>query len=107
MQTQQLTQDAQARLLNINYAVSGIGLLGGIAGVIYSNRTGGGFWRGVGYYILGGVIIGITARVIAVPFENKIIKTGTTASEIPAAPTASSVAAADVANSLESVTINS
>ncbi len=72
-----LTDSAQARLLNIQYTTSGLGLLGGIAGVIYSNRTGGHFWRGVGYFFLGSIVVGVAARLVALPFENKIIKEGT------------------------------
>jgi hypothetical protein len=69
-----LSQNQEARISNINYACAGLSVLGGVAGVIYSNSTGGGFWRGVGYYLLGSFAVGVGTRVIALPFENKILK---------------------------------
>lgn len=68
------SQNAAERLSNINYVCAGVSVLGGIAGVVYSNRTGGGFWRGVGYYLLGSFAVGVGTRLIALPFENKILK---------------------------------
>lgn len=72
----QLTDSATARLLNMRYAISGLSMLGGIGGVIYSNRTGGGGWRGVGYFLLGSFVTGIVAGVVTLPFSNKILKEG-------------------------------
>lgn len=40
-----------------------IGMIGSIGGVVYSSKTGGGFWRGVGYFILGGMVVGILPRI--------------------------------------------
>lgn len=70
----ELTENQQSRLANINYVIGSISLLGSIGGVIYSKRTGGGFWRGVGYFILGGLALSLPAKVISLPFANKIIK---------------------------------
>lgn len=69
-----MTQNQQTRINNINYVIGSISLLGSIGGVIYSSRTGGGFWRGVGYFILGGMIVSLPAKLISVPFVNKIVK---------------------------------
>ena len=70
----EITENQQQRLTNIDYAVGSIALVGAILGVIYSKRTGGGFWRGVGYWVAGGLIIALPAKLISVPFKNKIIK---------------------------------
>jgi hypothetical protein len=76
MATEQLTASAQARLWNINYTIAALAFAGGIGGVVYSSKTGGGFWRGVGYYIVGSVVVGASARLLALPFQNNIIKNG-------------------------------
>ena len=70
----ELTENQKQRLANINYVVGSVALLGSIGGVIYSHRTGGGFLRGVGYWILGGLALSLPAKVISLPFANKIIK---------------------------------
>lgn len=36
----------------------GIGTLGTVAGWVYANKTGGGFWRYVGFGVIGGIAIG-------------------------------------------------
>jgi hypothetical protein len=69
-----LTPNQQQRINNIDYVTSSIGTLGAILGVVHSHRTGGGFWRGVGWFILGGLILAVPARIVATPFKNKIIK---------------------------------
>ena len=76
MKKEQLTASAEARLTNIQYTVSSVAFIGAIGGVVYSNRTGGGFWRGVGYFFLGSIAFGTVAKLVALPFENKIIKEG-------------------------------
>ena len=45
------------------YATMGITSIGNIAGIIYANKTGGGFWRYVGFMILGGIIIGTPTQL--------------------------------------------
>ncbi len=69
-----LSENQLMRLNNINMLLGGISLLGGIAGAVYSTRTGGGFWRGAGFFILGNLAVGVPASLIAMPFQNKIIK---------------------------------
>ena len=69
-----LTPNQQQRINNIDYVTSSIGTLGAILGVVHSHKTGGGFWRGVGWFILGGLILSVPARIVATPFKNKIIK---------------------------------
>lgn len=61
---------------NINYVVGGIAMVGAIAGVVYAKKTGGGFWRYVGYWIAGGLVVGVPARLVALPFKNKILREG-------------------------------
>ena len=81
MKKEQLTASAEARLLNIQYTVSAIGTLGAIGGIIYANKTGGGFWRYVGYFFLGSIVLSVPAKLVALPFENKIIKDGVVVTE--------------------------
>jgi len=69
-----LTPEQQKRYSNLEgiqimASIVGIGL-----GIIYSKRTGGGFWRGFGYSILGSAIVGIPTALILTPFKNKILK---------------------------------
>lgn len=69
-----LSENKKERIANINYVASSVGLIGAISGAIYSYKTGGGFWRGVGYWIVGGVVLGTVASLAALPFKNKILK---------------------------------
>jgi uncharacterized membrane protein len=73
-ETETLSPTEKARIDNINYVIGGLALVGSILGVIYAKRTGGKFWRYVGYWIAGGVAFGVTSRLIATPFKNKILK---------------------------------
>lgn len=54
----------QAKLKN--YAML-IGTVGTISGWVYANRTGGGFWRYVGFGFAGGVIASIPAYIFINP----------------------------------------
>ena len=50
-----------------------IGLIGSTAGLIYANKTGGGFLRYVGYFILGGFVVGALPHLLYfIPKENEI-----------------------------------
>lgn len=69
-----LTTNQQLRLANWNYIQWAAGILGAISGLFYAYRTGGGFWRYVGYWILGSIILSLPAAVITLPFKNKILK---------------------------------
>lgn len=44
---------------------AGVGALGTISGWIYANRTGGGFWRYLGFGFMGGAIVGVTSYFIS------------------------------------------
>jgi hypothetical protein len=70
---QQLTDVGKQKLNNITLIIGGFGLLGGIGGVIYSRRTGGGFWRGVGYYFVGSLALGLPLRLALTPAINKVM----------------------------------
>jgi hypothetical protein len=51
----------------------GIGIVGAIAGVVYAKNTGGGFWRYIGYWIAGSIVVGIIPRIVYfIPKSNKI-----------------------------------
>jgi hypothetical protein len=70
----ELTDLQKSRIFNINATVSAVAFVGGIAGIIYAKKTGGGFWRYIGYWIAGSAIVGLPAKIIATPFTNKILK---------------------------------
>lgn len=60
----------QQTLIAQNMAV---GLMGSIGGAYYSNKTGGGLWRGVGYFILGGIVVGFLPRIFYfIPKTNEV-----------------------------------
>jgi hypothetical protein len=69
-----LSDNQKDRIANINMVVGSISFLGSVGGLMYANRTGGKFWRYVGYFIVGGMIVGVPARVVSLPFVNKIVK---------------------------------
>ncbi len=70
----ELTPSQKERVANIQLVQSSVAVLGSIGGLIYAKKTGGGFWRYVGYWIAGGLVAGIPAMLIATPFKNKILK---------------------------------
>src|SRR5258705_8235053 len=86
----ELTDNQNERIANINYVAGSVGLIGAIVGVIYSHKTGGGFWRGVGYWILGGVALGTVASLAALPFKNSILKEGDKSSNTDSSKTSDS-----------------
>jgi len=69
-----MTPSQKARYMNITYLAGSVALVGSIGAVIYAKKTGGGFWRYVGYWIAGGLVVGIPARLVALPFQNKILR---------------------------------
>ncbi len=68
-----LSDNQQQRITNIAYVVGSISFLGSVGGLMYANRTGGKFWRYVGYFIVGGMVVGVPAKIISLPFINKIV----------------------------------
>ena len=74
MENNSLTSNQKQRIANIDMLVGSVVLLGSIGGIIYANKTGGGFWRYLGYWIVGGLVTGIPSRLVATPFKNKILK---------------------------------
>ena len=81
-----LTPNQKERIANINYVVGGVALLGAISGVMYAKKTGGGFWRYVGYWIAGSLVTGVPARLVATPFKNKILKDADKTNVVVVAP---------------------
>lgn len=69
-----LSDNQKTRITNVAYVVGSIYTLGSVGGLIYANKTGGKFWRYVGYFIVGGMVVGIPAKIISLPFINKIVK---------------------------------
>ncbi len=68
-----MNENQKSRIANIDLVTASVGLIGAIGGVIYAKRTGGGALRYVGYWILGALALGVPARLVALPFKNKII----------------------------------
>jgi hypothetical protein len=68
-----LTEKGESQIKNIDYAVKGMAILGAVAGVVYSAKSGGGFWRGVGYFFLGSLVVGGVTRLATLPMKNKVI----------------------------------
>jgi len=73
---EELTESQTKRIQNIDFAIAGLALLGSIGGIMYAKKSGGGALRYVGYWIVGGLAIGVPSRLIALPFKNNIIKNG-------------------------------
>lgn len=69
-----LTENQQQRINNLESIQWSVALLGNISGIVYANKTGGGFWRYVGYIIVGGLMFGIPAALVMTPFKNNILK---------------------------------
>ena len=67
------TEIASIKVLNLNRTLMAVSLLGGVAGVVYSNKTGGGFWRGVGWYFVGSIAASAVGTIATYPIRNKII----------------------------------
>jgi hypothetical protein len=68
-----LTENEKQRIDNINLVVGGVAAIGSVMGIVYAKRTGGGFWRYVGYWIAGGLVLGVPARLVSTPFKNRIL----------------------------------
>lgn len=75
---QQLTENQKERIRNLQAIQWSASVLGSMLGVIYAKNTGGGAWRYIGYWMLGGVVLGLPAMLITTPFKNKILKEGDT-----------------------------
>ena len=75
---QTLTPNQQERIRNINGIQATVSLIGLVAGIVYAKKTGGGFWRYVGWSFVGSLVTGLPAQLIATPFKNKILKEGDT-----------------------------
>lgn len=76
MEDKALTESQKSRIQNLDSLQWGISLIGNIVGIVYASRTGGGFWRYVGYFFLGGLIFGVIAALFTIPAKNNIIKEG-------------------------------
>jgi hypothetical protein len=56
---------------NVYLAGAGISLLGSVGGVIYASKTGKSFWGKVGWWFLGGIIVGVPAGITVRAINNK------------------------------------
>lgn len=48
--------ELEGKKKSIQIAQMGIGSIGTISGWVYANKTGGGFWRYVGFGLIGGTV---------------------------------------------------
>lgn len=80
MEKPTLTPNQKARISNINAVQMSVGLIGLVAGIVYAKKTGGGFWRYVGWSFAGSIVAGLPAQLIATPIKNKILREGDTES---------------------------
>lgn len=64
--------ELNGKLRQLTYIQMGISSIGTIAGWVYANKTGGGFWRYVGFGFMGGVITGSIGYFTTVQMANKI-----------------------------------
>ena len=63
--------DLQSENSTINTVRMALGFAGSIAGIVYANKTGGKFWRYVGFWFLGGAVVGIPTTLATIPKLNK------------------------------------
>lgn len=71
-----LNENQSERIRNLQAIQASAGLLGIVIGIIYAKKTGGGFWRYVGYSFAGSIALGLPAMLATTPFKNKILKEG-------------------------------
>ena len=64
--------ELESKKKSVRYIQMGIGSVGTVGGFIYANRTGGGFWRYVGFGILGGIAAGSIAYFTTMQNTTKI-----------------------------------
>jgi len=64
--------DLQTKKTQLGILRSGLGGAGTVAGWIYANKTGGGFWRYLGFGFLGGSIVGVITYLAVMPRVAKI-----------------------------------
>jgi hypothetical protein len=66
-------EELQAKSKTLSDQNSIVNGIGAITGLVYANRTGGGFWRYVGYFLLGGFVVGVLPNMLYfTPQKNKI-----------------------------------
>lgn len=71
-----LTENQKERIKNIDAIYMSASLIGLVAGIVYAKKTGGHFWRYVGWSFAGSLALGLPAMLITTPFKNKILKEG-------------------------------
>lgn len=75
-----MTANQNERMNNLKAIQLSASLVGSIVGVIYVNRTGGGGWRYLGWWIAGGAALGLIAMAATTPAKNNILKEGSSSS---------------------------
>lgn len=64
--------ELEGKKKSLALAQMGIGTLGTIGGWVYANKTGGGFWRYVGFGLAGGIALGAIGYFTLMQKANKI-----------------------------------
>jgi len=72
------TIELEGKKKSLQIAQMGIGSIGTISGWVYANKTGGGFWRYVGFGFIGGAVasmVGYFTTMQRVNYIDTLIKT--------------------------------
>lgn len=70
----ELTENQKIRIGNLEKIQYSSSLVGSVIGVVYAKKTGGGFWRYLGYWFAGSLVLGLATSLVVTPFKNKILK---------------------------------
>lgn len=69
-----MTENQKERIRNLEAIQASASLIGLVAGIIYAKKTGGGFWRYVGWSFAGSLALGLPALLATTPAKNKILR---------------------------------
>jgi hypothetical protein len=64
--------ELEGKKKSLALAQMGVGTLGTVGGWVYANKTGGGFWRYVGFGLIGGIALGAVGYFTLMQQSNKI-----------------------------------
>lgn len=65
--------EINGKIRSTRLAQYGAATLGNIAGIVYAKKTGGGFWRYLGFMFLGGIVVGGGAYMVSSQVVNKYV----------------------------------
>ena len=62
--------DLKSKSRKINYIQGGLAFAGSVGGLVYAFKKNKSFWGKVGFWILGGLIVGVPTSVVANVINN-------------------------------------